>query len=64
MHAGTQRGEFTVILPFRVTPDQREQLRQLATQRGVSVSELIRSAVLPDTHTTGTQRDGATLPAK
>lgn len=55
---------YSVILPFRVTPDQREQLRRLATQRGVSVSQLIRSALLPDTHMTGTQSDGATLPAK
>lgn len=59
----TQRGEFTIVLPFRVTPDQREQLRRLAAQRGVSVSELIRSAVLPDVRTTNTQHDGATLPA-
>lgn len=66
MQADTQGrdGQFTVIVPFRVTPDQAQQLRQLAAMRGTSVSGLIRSAVLSDTHTTGTQRDGATLPAK
>ena len=64
MQTTTQRGEFTVIVPFRVTPDQAQQLRQLAAMRGTSVSEVIRAAVLPDTHTTGRQCDGATLPAK
>ena len=63
MQTDTQGREYSIVLPFRVTPDQKAQLRQLAALRGVSVSELIRSAVLPDTHTTGTQHDGATLPA-
>lgn len=64
MQTTTQRGEFTVIVPFRVTPDQAQQLRQLAAMRGTSVSETIRAALLPDTHMTSTQSDGATLPAK
>lgn len=57
------RGEYTIVLPFRVTPDQREQLRQLAARRGTSVSELIRATVLPNANTINTQHDGATLPA-
>lgn len=63
-HAQGKEGQYSIVLPFRVTSDQREQLRRLAAMRGTSVSEVIRAAVLPDTHTTGRQCDGATLPAK
>jgi uncharacterized protein (DUF1778 family) len=59
-----QRAEYTIVLPFRVTPSQRDLLRQLAAQRGTTVSELIRAAVLPNVNTVNAQRDGAALPAK
>ncbi len=46
--AGSSDKTRTGMLSVRLAPDERESVRRIASERGVSVSEVIRQAVLDE----------------
>ena len=52
---GPQRTEFVA---FKVTLEERERIRGLARERLLSVSEVVRDAVLSEARRQGEQRGG------